>query len=396
MRNAWLLLAVLLPLGPLAARAQTPVSGRVLDSQTHRPVPYASVVVPGTPLGTTANAEGEFVLPVRQLPAKVLASSLGYGRDSATVRQAGSALTLALTPAPVALPATEPPGYLPELVAGAFRELQRSQRRPLYGQAFYRQLTSLDQQPTQVLEMLWNVRASSAGLQGTALEQGRFAEKKGMIIAFPHFSSFSKTLNLYSSGADSTSQAHVLSPNPTAQYTLRLLGLSESNGHTLADIEFVGKPEMNPQHVQGILTIDTDTRQLLRFRASTDMVLKSNNPTFKMKDGRLTYDLVFTPQAGGAAPEHLTTTLTNSIGRPFKPDLQVRVVGYTYFYDWQPTAPAIAYDPVSKQTDLDAIKRKPYDPAYWRDNPVVKRTPLEEATIQSFEQQKAFGTMLAK
>lgn len=392
-----LLLAALLPLGSLAARAQTQVSGRVLDSSTRRPVPYASVVVPGTTLGTTSNAEGEFVLRVPQLPAKVLAFSLGYGRDSAQVAQPGPALTFSLAPAPIALPAAEPVSYAAELLAKAYRVLQRTQGRQLYGQAFYRQLTSLDQQPSQLLEMLWQVRASSAGPEGTVLSQGRFAEKKGMLISFPNFSSFSKSLHLYSPTQDSASQARVLSPNPMAQYTLRLLGISQSDGHSLAEVEFTGKPEFNPQHVQGILTIDTDTYQLLRFRAGIDAVLKSNNPTFKMKDGRMSYDLVFTPRAGGAIPDHLTTTLTHAVGRMLKPDLRVQVVGYTYFYDWQTTAPAVAYEPANgKPKDLDAIKQKPYDAAFWRDNPVVKRTPLEEATIKSFEQQKAFGTMLTK
>ncbi|NML66177.1 carboxypeptidase-like regulatory domain-containing protein [Hymenobacter sp. RP-2-7] len=396
MKHAVLL--VLLALGPLAARAQAQLSGRVLDGSTRQPVPYASVVVPGTSLGTTANAEGEFVLRVPQLPAKVLAFSLGYGRDSATVAQPGAALVLGLAPAPIALPAAEPAGYAAELVQRAFREMQRTQGRQLYGQAFYRQLTSLDQQPSQLLEMLWQVRASSAGPEGTALSQGRFAEKKGVLISFPDFSSFSKSLHLYSPTQDSTSQARVLSPQPTAQYTLRLLGISQSNGHSLAEVEFVGKPAFNPQHVQGILTIDTDTYQLLRFRAGIDAVLKSNNPTFKMKGGRMSYDLVFSPGAGGTIPDHLTTTLTHTIGRLLKPDLRVQVVGYTYFYDWQPTTPAaVAYEPANgKLKDLDAIKQKPYDAAYWRDNPVVKRTPLEEETIKSFEQQKAFGTMLNK
>ncbi|MEJ7659251.1 MAG: carboxypeptidase-like regulatory domain-containing protein [Hymenobacter sp.] len=84
----YFLLAISALLSQLAA-AQGLVTGKVLDRQTRQPVPYASVVVAGTSLGTTSNAEGEFGLRVAQLPAKLLAFSLGYGRDSVMVTAAG-------------------------------------------------------------------------------------------------------------------------------------------------------------------------------------------------------------------------------------------------------------------------------------------------------------------
>ena len=385
-------------LGPQVAQAQNQLSGRVLDGHTHQPVPYASVVVAGTTQGTTSNAEGEFVLSARQLPAKLLAFSLGYGRDSVLVSQAGGPhLTLHLVPALIALPAAEPAGYAAELLARAYHMLQRTNARKLYGQAFYRQVTYLDQQPSQLLEMLWQTKASSAGLEGTTLSQGRFAEKKGMLISFSNLSNFTKSLVLYSPAADTAKLGSVLSPAPAEKYTLRLLGISQSGGQNLATIEFVGKPEFNPQHVRGTLTVDTDTYQLLRFQAGIDAAGKSNNPTFKFKEARLNYDAVFAARPDGAILDHMTVTFTESIGRMLKPDVHMRAVGYTYFHNWQPTPAPIAYEPANgKQKDLDAIKQKPYDAAFWHDNPVVKRTPLEEETIKSFEQEKAFGTMLKK
>ncbi|TDN37408.1 carboxypeptidase-like regulatory domain-containing protein [Hymenobacter sp. UV11] len=392
----YLLLAAAALLSHQAA-AQGLVTGKVLDRQTRQPVPYASVVVAGTTQGTTTNAEGEFGLRVARLPAKVLAFSLGYGRDSVTVAAAGPTPPLALQAAPVALPAVEPTSYAANLLAHAYRVLQRTNARKLYGQAFYRQVTYLDQQPTQLLEMLWQTKASSAGLEGTALSQGRFAEKKGMLISFNNLSNFTKSLTLYSPANDTTKLGSVLSPEPTKMYTLRLLGVSQSGGQSLASIEFVGKPKFNPQHVRGIITVDVDTYQLLRFQVGIDIAVKSNNPTFKFKDERMNYDLVFAARPDGAAPDHMLVTLTQNIGRMLKPDLQMHAVGFTYFYDWQPTAAAVTYEPAgSKQKDLDAIKQKPYDADFWRNNPVVKRTPLEEETIRSFEQSKSFGTILTK
>ncbi|MEJ7659249.1 MAG: hypothetical protein WKG07_06285 [Hymenobacter sp.] len=143
--------------------------------------------------------------------------------------------------------------------------------------------------------------------------------------------------------------------------------------------------------------MDVDTYQLLRFQVGIDRKGTSNNPTFKFKNERLNYDLVFALRPGGAIPDHMTVTFTEDIGRLLKPDVQLRAVGFAYFYDWQPTAAAVTYEPANSQhKDLDAIKQKPYDPAFWRDNSVVKRTPQEEEIIRSFEGQKAFGTILTK
>ncbi|RZK59008.1 MAG: alpha/beta fold hydrolase, partial [Hymenobacter sp.] len=66
------------------------VEGVVLDQRTQRPVPFATVGVPGKPLGTAANEAGIFrlVLPAEAAAAPaVVVSSVGY--EPATVALAG-------------------------------------------------------------------------------------------------------------------------------------------------------------------------------------------------------------------------------------------------------------------------------------------------------------------
>ena len=46
------------------------------------------------------------------------------------------------------------------------------------------------------------------------------------------------------------------------------------------------------------------------------------------------------------------------------------------------------------EVDLATIKKITYDPAFWQNNAVVKRTPIEEQVMKSFEQKGNFGTML--
>ena len=69
--------------------------GIVLDSKTGQPVPYASVSVPGAGVGTVADGQGRFVLPLAGGQLQV--SSVGYA--TATVAATAAPLAVRLRPA---------------------------------------------------------------------------------------------------------------------------------------------------------------------------------------------------------------------------------------------------------------------------------------------------------
>ncbi|MBC8083481.1 MAG: carboxypeptidase-like regulatory domain-containing protein [Hymenobacter sp.] len=77
-RIRYLLLPLLLLAGARLGQAQQlSVQGRVTEAATGKPVPFASVFVPGTTAGTTADAEGRYAL--RTAPADtVVASAMGF------------------------------------------------------------------------------------------------------------------------------------------------------------------------------------------------------------------------------------------------------------------------------------------------------------------------------
>ena len=77
-----LLLALVLP-----AAAQRVVSGQVVEAATGEPVPFASVFVPRTAAGITADLEGKFRLTVPAAADSIAASALGFvvGRRALTV-----------------------------------------------------------------------------------------------------------------------------------------------------------------------------------------------------------------------------------------------------------------------------------------------------------------------
>jgi len=378
------------------AHGQAQVTGKVLDRQTWQPVPYASVVVAGTTTGTTCNAEGEFALAVARVPAKVLVSSLGYGRDSVLVAAAGALPPLVLAPVPVQLPAVEPVSYAAGVLAQAYRQLQRSRAQFIYGQAFYRQLTRNGGEPTELLEAVWDTKSSSAGLAGTRLAQGRYAYHKAP-MNFDNFATYTKVVGGFCgiSAADTADSHAVLSRDAARLYVLQFKGITQSNGRNVAEIAFVSRPGIPA--VSGSLFIDLASYQVLHARATRPLTTQLSKPGVAVKGAVVSMEVDFKPQTAGAVLNYIKSNASLLLEQPHKPAVPVLVESFTAFYDQRPVPTGLPYaGPDAPVGDLAAIKQKAYDPAFWRNNPEVKRTPLEDETIRSFEQQKAFGTLFDK
>lgn len=393
----FLIASLLLTTTCFSAAAQSRLTGKVLDAATGQPVPYASVSVLNTTAGTTSNAEGEFELKA-VLPSRLVVSELGHRRDTVAVAVAAQPLLIRLQPASVLLPEVKVGSYLADLIVQAYRQLRRSNDQKTYGQAFYRQITRLGDEATEVQEIMWDTKTSSAGVDGTALAQARYAKKKAL-VSFTNFPSFTKSYGIYSPKFDTTTTTRLISPNVAHNFTLKLLGVTQSGTHQLVEIGFMGKPGTNSHHAEeGTVTIDETTNQVLRLHLETTAVnSKSNNPLFRFKDATTIFECVYQPTATGTTClDYVKIDYRVLLTRPFKGDLHTQVSSFTYFYDGQPTPTGVAYlSAATSQSDLASIKQTTYDPVFWQNNPVVKRTPLEDQVMKSFEQKGAFGTMLA-
>ena len=73
-----LLLLGLLLAGRSAVAQRLILSGQVVEAESGEPVPFASVFVPRTSTGVTADLEGKFKLAVSTLPDSLAASALGF------------------------------------------------------------------------------------------------------------------------------------------------------------------------------------------------------------------------------------------------------------------------------------------------------------------------------
>ena len=390
-------LLVLLTLASLS-QAQVQLRGLVRDKETKEVLPFASVAVPGTTNGTTTNLEGEFTLVVKELPVTLLVSELGHVKDTVRVKVAGP-LDIALAPATVVLPEVKVASFPFQLVDRAFRNLQRNYRRTYYGKAFYRQITRIDKQPTELQEVVWNVKSNPARIVGTTLAQGRYAAVQAP-INLSNFSVYTRKFGLFDPGQDSTTSLALLSPNVEKNYLLELKGIvGEDSTGGVAEITFETRPEVK-YRAQGTIWIDIETDQVVRYRmVQPSFTGSTNNPRQQFENARLSIEMAF--RQGGKAPvaplELMKMDLTTDLTEPGKQPLAISVSSFTYFFDQSTKAQSLPYARASlTDRDLDAIKAKPYDPEFWANNPVVKRTPAEDEVVSAFEKKGAFGSMVKK
>ncbi|UOQ78008.1 carboxypeptidase-like regulatory domain-containing protein [Hymenobacter sp. 5516J-16] len=394
---SFFLLAFLLGAAHLS-QAQVQLRGVVRDKETKEVLPFASVAVPGTTNGTTTNMEGEFFLVVKELPATLLFSELNHVRD--TVRVSSNAiLDIMLAPATVVLPEVKVASFPFQLVDRAFRNLQRNYRRSYYGKAFYRQITRIDNEPTELQEVVWNVKSNPARIDGTTLAQGRYAGRPAA-INLSNFSVYTRKFGLFDAQQDSTTSLALLSPNVEKNYLLELKGIvGEDSTGGVAEISFETRPEVK-YRAQGTIWIDIETNQVVRYRmVQPNFTGSTNNPRQKFENAKLTIEMSFHPGGkGSVAPlELMKMDLTTDLTEPGKKPLALTVSSFTFFYDQSTTPARLPYARASlTDRDLDAIRAKPYNPEFWANNPVVKRTPAEDEVIAAFEKRGAFGTMVKK
>jgi len=374
--------------------AQQRLSGKVVDSVTGQPVPYASIAVIDANSGATSNELGEFDLSIPSLPIKLIVSELAHVRDTVEFRNT-KFLSIKLAPASVALPEVQVDTYVETLIRQAYRKLQNHRSQTRYGKAFYRQTTGLGEETSEVQEMVWEAKVNSVGIAGTALSQGRYAEKKGL-IQFKSFSVYTKGVDITNLTTDSMSSKLLVSLNPAIGHTLHLVRLNEDGERKTAEIEFVNKAKPSSR---GSIVIDVANYQILRFRLETSAFqLKSPNPTLKLKNQIMNFEWLFQPTVNSTSNLTSVKVVFQALmSKPLQKDVTVRVSSVTSLYDMQQTPPTgVMYGPASIEIDdLNTIKKLPYNADFWRNSTTIKRTPVEEDIIKAFERSGAFGTILS-
>lgn len=380
------------------AQAQILVSGRLVDEK-QQPVPYASIALADGRSGTASNEVGEFSLKLPALPQQLTVLSIGYERATIEVTRPGPLPTaIVLRASAVQLPevTVRANGEAEELVRRCYAKLLRHRADVQYGRAFYRQKTRQNGRYREFFDAFYDVKLTPRNMPSWVLGEARYALTKGG-VSFTNFSAIARNLPVFIVPNDEPHKTALpLEPNGLAQFTFMLRQTLREQGRELAVVDFAPRPGTG-QATRGSLYIDPRTAALFRidqelpaaqmFNLNSNASVQQEQATARMVSDFVAYQDTLTRLASTR-----TTATINLMVRGFADETTVS--SYFFFYEYGPPTPGERYPDTDRlAADLNLIRKRRYNPQFWRDNAVIKASPIEEGIIQDFEGQKVFGKL---
>lgn len=203
--------------GSLQAQEKLSISGRVVDANTNEPLPYASVVLKNTTIGTTANEQGMFMLhiPAEVGIAMLQVSMLGYETHEMQVRMDGHHALVRLKSAPMMMKEVVVEDLsAKEILKRAFQNKRKNYPSvPFQFEGYYREVQRADGKNVSFVEafaLVDDEGYTKSSSQKYFLKQLRLAEsyshpvapfweKKNLLIAFlnQNFVKYNRTYRQY-------------------------------------------------------------------------------------------------------------------------------------------------------------------------------------------------------
>ena len=392
----------------LPVREETTIRGTVLDAVTGNPVSYAHIALPDKATGTISNELGAFELKSDYKPDVILVSHLEY---TATEVDAGKPdnLVIKLQPAERLLPgitvrARKDPLAYYRLIDRAVRNLESALDQMHYAKAFYRQKSRRSDRYSELYEIFFDVEYTPNGISGWQVLEGRYAfQKDETDSVFLYNRNFSLLSRIFPLLQPSTEEVILpLNANAPDLFDLKLDEVVRQGRRNIAVIGFNPKGGVEQRAASGQLWIDMESAAVLK------MSLHFSNPAFnliRLSDASGTWkNYVLDVEMAFREPEKGQSLLLDYIHVEHGFDYYlndtyrgpVQTTSVLAFYEhYELPMPRKNRRLSHEDSDTRAIHEVGYEPLFWRENPIVQRTPLEESIARDFENNQAFGLIFS-
>jgi TonB-dependent SusC/RagA subfamily outer membrane receptor len=377
------------------------ILGKVIDSKTNETIPFCSVTIDGTRTGTSSNEMGEFELSVKEFPQTIIISHINYQQQEIKISSSSKNLIIKLEPLVFELEevtiSNKGDVFASELAEKAFNRAEVGSFKDNYGKAYYRQKSKNGTQYSEFSEIIYDIKYSTEGISDWDILEGRYALKGGTVNN-RNYTLLSRVLKSFQQNSEDL--IFPFRKEVDRFYTVKTLEKFTSSNQNIAIISFKPKTWVTSPILSAEAYIDTDNFDLLKLTATLKnddfKAVKFKDKTAKKKNYVLSYEMAFKKNETKALLmdymkvdqqfdyykndslitnvtsssilsffEHYTPNSRKKLGRQFN----------TNDSDWQ---------------KLNAIG---YNKSFWDENAIVKRTPIEEEIIQSFERNNAFESI---
>ncbi len=371
------------------------MQGKIVDAKTAEPIPFVSIGIIGTNTATVTNESGEFVLKIDKYPVKLRFSHVSYLLIEMTINEPKNPLFIKLNAAAINLnEVVIRPDEGKNLLRAALTKAKQYLTTPFYGNAFYRQLTATNASPTEIHELFYDLSWNVKYVQGWAAKQSRFAE-----INDP--SKFSLSNQSFLTFA----YAGYVFPDKKRRY----VSVKYIDDYEIEVDRYINQKD---QDIAVVTCKLKKTRKNLFYANSTYYIGVKDLKVYRLENKIHNMPVEFSPGLTLRFPSIVETIATfNGTGQPI-PVLESmatkvylglnnngRVINSVIsslltVYKIDPKLKNQQFQGLNSDVkDKKVIQSIKYDANFWKNNPIVKQTALEDSFIKMMESKQAFGTM---
>ncbi len=372
--------------------AQT-IQGKVVDETTGEGIPFVSIGVLATNNTTVTNDAGEFVIKNVNLPAKLRYSHVSYLRLEDEITSANN-LLVKLKPAAINLETVVVDTYRGfKIIKAALEKAKKFEKQSFYGNAFYRQLTTLNNKPSQIYELFYDLEFSVSKVNGWIAKETRFAEANDG-IAFNISNQSYLTFLLAGSLFEDKKTGKFVNLKNLKDYQITIERYIQQKDQDIAVVSCKYKGRRKDFYANSIYYIGVEDLKIYRLENSIfNLPLKVNvaSKVQPIVTTIATFNGIHTPIP---IIESISTKLYLNLtvnGRSLKPTISSMLS----MYHLDKSLNTQKFTELTRNVqDKAVIESIEYNPTFWKDNPVVKQTTLEDTFIKMMESKSAFGTMI--
>lgn len=392
-KNCFIFLLLLLSYSSAFAQV---IQGKVTDEKTGEGIPYTSIGVVGTNQVTVTNESGDFEFKVNSLPVNVRFNHVSYliAEVNISIKEK---INIKLKQANITLnQIVVTPKNGEKLLIAALNYAKENTNQFIYSKGFYRQLTTINDDPSEIYELFYDLKWNPENIKGWSAKKSRFAA----VAETPNFTINNQSfLTFIFSGMllPKESGKHI-SLETIKNYTISIKGYIEQKDLSIAIITCkIKRPSKNKMYVNSTYYIGSKNMHI--YRIENELNNLTNNVK-DVKDYKTVKPSVLTTIStfkanGGKIPilESTATKLTVNFTSDKQP-YHINVTSLLTIYQTDTSLKNKEFVSLDVNIrDKKVIESIKFDADFWRNNPVVKRTNLEATFIKMMERKQAFGTM---
>ncbi|MFW5804067.1 MAG: carboxypeptidase-like regulatory domain-containing protein [bacterium] len=369
------------------------IEGKVIDIKTNEGLSSANVFTDNHN-GTITNEEGEFYLEIDSITKFISISYIGFETVTYPINSVPNNIRLSNTFYELKEVKISPVDTR-KLINNFIKHYKKNKNKTKTNTFFYRQTTKTDSTYNEILEAFF-IGESIYNVEKIELLSGRYASLKGdSLNPFTTFTNFfhnSQLTPLYIKNPKKNMVIVPLQPSFNTYYNTKIEKIKcDETNRLLYKVFFIPKQKVERIIVSGSLILDPKNFLILNFKGQINNIpLSSPDKEVKFKNNKLSFNVNYTNKYGCSYIESINIKSSFLTILPIKTQ---KVFINSVLYNTNSNLSIEKSFKLKPKTSLiNKIMRDKYNPDFWSNNPIIKRTPLEDEAIDIFEKNNLFGT----